>query len=233
MPNGGPACVRTAFMKPDRMAMDAILVELFTEPRCPGLVEIAWTDTESPFRLRNAKQFDCTNVHAAVVFAAHQNSEPGRNIYFGPGLRRPDIDPGRRAGDKEVIAASSVWTDHDDEVGFRTAIERATQIGIAPTLAVQTGSFPSLRGHLWWKLDSFCHDLQVHRTIERAMAQVLGGDPSVVNPSRLMRLPGSIAWPTKPGRRVELTKVYSGSSRSGAYYKIKDFDAVVAMSRQE
>jgi predicted P-loop ATPase len=43
-----------------------------------------------------------------------------------------------------------------------------------------------------------------------ALAALLGGDPKVCNPGRIMRLGGSIAWPTKSERVAQVTTVMVG-----------------------
>jgi AAA domain len=52
-------------------------------------------------------------------------------------------------------------------------------------------------------------DPAVCRRQNRVLALALGGDPSVVNPGRVLRLAGSVAWPTKPGRTVERTELHT------------------------
>src|SRR5262249_35911827 len=52
-----------------------------------------------------------------------------------------------------------------------------------------------------------------------ALANALDGDLSVVNPSRVLRLGGSIAWPTKEGRVIERTEFLDfKDGRPKAYY---------------
>ena len=56
------------------------------------------------------------------------------------------------------------------------------------------------------------------KAINGAIASALGGDPSVINPSRVMRLAGSIAWPLKPDRKVELVELGEvGKDRPAVY----------------
>ncbi len=55
------------------------------------------------------------------------------------------------------------------------------------------------------------------RETNTAIAQALGGDPAVVNPSRIMRLPGSIAWPVKSRRVAELVELHIWPNRPPAY----------------
>jgi hypothetical protein len=57
-----------------------------------------------------------------------------------------------------------------------------------------------------WRLEMPERDPEVCRRQNRALADALGGDASVVNPGRVMRLGGSVAWPVKPNRIVERTE---------------------------
>ena len=50
-----------------------------------------------------------------------------------------------------------------------------------------------------WRLETPERDPDLCRRQNRALAWTLGGDPSVVNPGRVMRLGGSVAWPASPG----------------------------------
>src|SRR5512132_4243612 len=51
-------------------------------------------------------------------------------------------------------------------------------------------------------------DADLCRRQNLALAELLGGDTTVVNPSRVLRLGGSIAWPAKPGRVLERTEFH-------------------------
>jgi RecA-family ATPase len=57
-----------------------------------------------------------------------------------------------------------------------------------------------------WRLKVPLRDADVCRRQNLALAEALGGDPTVVNPSRVLRLGGSIAWPLKEGRVIEPTE---------------------------
>ena len=54
-----------------------------------------------------------------------------------------------------------------------------------------------------------------------AIAKTLGGDTAVVNPSRVLRLAGSIAWPRKEGRIAELTELLLPASGKPAEYLLE------------
>ena len=72
-----------------------------------------------------------------------------------------------------------------------------------------TGRQPHQRAQPWWRLETPERDPEVCRRQNRVLALALGGDPSVVNPGRVLRLAGSIAWPVKPGRTVERTELHT------------------------
>ncbi len=59
-----------------------------------------------------------------------------------------------------------------------------------------------------WRLEIPERDADLCRRQNLALADALGGDTTVVNPSRVLRLGGSIAWPAKPGRVLERTEFH-------------------------
>jgi hypothetical protein len=72
---------------------------------------------------------------------------------------------------------------------------------------VITGRHPHRRAQMLWRLNAPVRDPDRCRRQNLAIAQALGGDTSVINPSRVLRLGGSIAWPRKAGRIIELTEL--------------------------
>jgi hypothetical protein len=59
-----------------------------------------------------------------------------------------------------------------------------------------------------WRQEIPERDADLCRQQNLALAHALGGDTTVVNPSRVLRLGGSIAWPAKPGRVLERTEFH-------------------------
>jgi hypothetical protein len=55
------------------------------------------------------------------------------------------------------------------------------------------------------------------RTLNRQAALMAGSDTMVINPSTLLRLPGSIAWPKKDGRVPELTEWVTPARHQDTY----------------
>jgi hypothetical protein len=74
-------------------------------------------------------------------------------------------------------------------------------------MVVVTGRHPHKRAQLFWRLEEPVDDPDVLRDWNRRIAARLGGDTTVVNPTTLMRVAGTIAWPWKTGRIAERTQL--------------------------
>lgn len=169
-----------------------------------GRVELAWTDARDG-KLRHALSFGTDALDELVERAIQENRQQGQNVYIGQALRKPDIAPFGRGRDDEFFALTAFYVDIDDDVTATASINYRNR-GCPPTGVVITGRHPHLRAQMLWRLDSPMRDAAVCRQQNSALAQALDGDPSVINPSRVLRLGGSIAWPTKEGRVIERTE---------------------------
>jgi AAA domain len=169
-----------------------------------GKIELAWTDGRDG-RLRHADLFGTDQLEDLVERAARENRIPGQNVYVGQALRKPDIAPFGRCSDDDFFALTAFYADLDDDV-IATARISYRHRGCPPTGVVVTGRHPHVRAQMLWRLDTPERDPEICRRQNRALANALGGDPSVVNPGRVMRLGGSVAWPVKPDRIVERTE---------------------------
>jgi hypothetical protein len=190
-------------LQPDTDAMRRHILVMFGAATS-GLVELAWI---SAGRGSGARLFDLTAVDELVEQAASWNLE-GRNIYYGVTLKHPDTAPFGRTSDTDADAATAFWADFD-EAGSSDRADRLAR-KFPPTFRVTTGTVPHVRQHFYWLLDEAVRDMAHARAQVSALAATLGGDPTVVNPGRLMRLAGSIAWPTKPGRVAQLVTITEG-----------------------
>ena len=183
--------------------MERHIAHLFADAP-DGRIEIAWTDPVSR-KLCHGRSFRVEDADEAVEKAAQENATEGQNVYVGAALRRPDSAPFARAKDDDFFSAPAYWVDLDDAEAVRSA--KAKTSAAPPTLAVITGRKPQPRAQLWWRLEDPITDAEKLRRQNAILAETLGGDPTVINPSRVMRLAGSIAWPVKRGRVVELTEL--------------------------
>lgn len=190
-----------------------------------GLIEIAWRDAASG-KLSQGKPFALTQIHEAAEWAVKVNSIPGQNCYLGAALRHEDLPPFGRCNDTDFLAAEWLHVDLDDEGAAERARDMARTMALA-SYAVVTGRTPYLRVQMWWRLDEPITDADHYRTCLEGIAAQLNGDPTVTNPSRVMRLGGTVAWPTKPGRTVaEMTEF---RMRSPQPYDIAQLERVFSI----
>lgn len=198
--------------KPDVDAMAAHVEHLFggyLDGFHDGLVELAWTeptkDASGRHPLKHAKLFGTDQLDELVEEASRLNAVPMCNVYIGAALRRPDTAPFGRAQDSDAWVLTAGYTDLDEEGAVAKA--RAVYGDAKPTLVVVTGTHPHKRAQLWWRLEHPATDHAHWESLLRGMAVAMDGDTTVTNPSRVMRLAGSIAWPVKEGRMVEITSI--------------------------
>jgi hypothetical protein len=193
-------------IEPDRDQMRrhvAHLFEGFLDGCHEGRIELAWTDGRDG-RLRHAAIFGTDQLDELVERALAENRRPGQNVYIGQALRKPDIPPFGRCKDEDFLALTTFYVDIDDDT-TATAVTSYRHRGCPPTGVVVTGRQPHMRAQMLWRLNRPERDPHVCRIQNLALADALGGDTTVVNPSRVMRLGGSIAWPVKEGRVIERT----------------------------
>lgn len=96
------------------------------------------------------------------------------------------------AKDTDIIAAFFLWADCDDPAAAGNVLRFD---GPKWSAAVTTGTTPSTRAHVYWSLQDPCHDLAQWRDMQSAIAAHFGSDASVINPSRIMRIGGTVSWP--------------------------------------
>ena len=116
----------------------------------------------------------------------------GYNLYA---VRNPIRDTfSGSAKDTDIIAACYLWADCDTE-GATGNVHRFD--GPKWTAAVVTGTLPSVRVHTYWRLEQPCTDLAEWRQMQMDIAAHFGSDKSVINPSRIMRIGGTISFPDR------------------------------------
>lgn len=198
--------------QPDTQAMMQHVEHLFggyLDGCHEGLIELSWTDTKPDaagrYRLAHAKMFGTDKLDELVEEAARLNAQPMCNVYIGAALRHPDTPPFGRGTDRDAWALTCAYVDLDDPDAALTAKD---VYGLdKPTLVVVTGREPHTRAQMWWRLEEPLTDANQWPALLRGFAGRLKGDTTVTNPSRVMRLAGTIAWPVKPGRSIELTAI--------------------------
>lgn len=133
--------------------------------------------------------FSPNELGQAAEYAVQINIQ-GWNTYVCVNPIKADTNGA--ASNDNIIAAFFCFADADDEKGSRAIKEAAVQ----PNFIVETGSEPWPRMHAYWELSEPCFDLETWTRTQKAIAANLNTDKAVVNPSRIMRLPGTISYPS-------------------------------------
>lgn len=109
----------------------------------------------------------------------------------------------------DILGVTAVWVDCDTENHFgafdANRLRMADTSLPQPTIAVTTGTEPTLRRQYRWTLDRLWTDTEaIDRTL-KAMGRTLGTDPSPQHTGAWLRVPGFNSPPGgKPGRVDEL-----------------------------
>jgi RecA-family ATPase len=201
------ATVVQPIIEPNRDAILSHLTTLFEPAQWDypaGLIEIAH-GAGKPDR---AAYFACTDrgIAEAADHAAFLNRQ-GQNVYVGVNPRKSTTSLRERASDRDVEIAFFQFADLDKA----EAVAKARgDLPVKPTMIVMTGTIPNNRPHLYWRLDEPVANLTAWTERQRGIAQTLEGD-AVINPSRIMRLGGTVNYPSQDklgrGYRMELTSV--------------------------
>ena len=149
----------------------------------------------SQSRSVNIARFALDWIDDAVDHAAAMNTHK-QNVYMciNPVDGRAQFQAGKGAKDENIMAAFFQFADADDADGMRNILSFA---GPKFTASVKTGTQPYLRGHAYWQLEEPVYNLDAWRDVQRSIAHSLKTDQVVVNPSRIMRVAGTVSWPNE------------------------------------
>jgi len=136
------------------------------------------------------RQFVCSQINEAVQYAKAKNAQ-NLNIYTTINPIDPAIT--KNACDQDILRAHFSFADADDLAGYEGL--KASNNKVRPDLIVRTGTKPYYRIHAYWKLEQPCLDMALWKTTQSAIAKHFKTDATVINPSRIMRLPGTISYP--------------------------------------
>ena len=157
-------------------------------------IEIAWGAPESgPNR---AKTFRLDQIGDAVGFAVWINSK-GCNVYVGATLKHADTAAKGRTRSEHAALATCLPVDMD---GSFCDGARKIAVIAKPQLVVITGRAPETRGQLWIRINP-TDDITLWSEVNLRSVHFSGGDRNALGTYRLMRLAGSISFPS-PQKRV-------------------------------
>ena len=145
----------------------------------------------------NAARFKLSQIDDAVQHAEAMNAAK-QNIYMcinaiDP-IKAEDIPAGKAAKDTDILAAFYCFADADTKGAMENIMSFA---GPKFTMSVKTGSTPFARGHAYWELEEPCQNMDAWKEVQKSIAASLQTDAAVINPSRIMRVAGTVSWPNK------------------------------------
>lgn len=180
-----------------------------------GQLEIGWRDPATQ-KLNRFKRFELDEIEELVTFAADVNAQPGANMYFRVCTLKDMAGP---TTDEHFWMAPGAHVDHDDAASV--ARLKSHPLKMKPAFLIITGREPSVRAQSFWPISEATTSESLMRQFNKNLAHHFAGDPAVVNPTRLMRMPGSIAWPVKPGRtKAEVTELLWPSDKRPSRYPL-------------
>ena len=118
------------------------------------------------------------------------------NIYMTINPITPDakIKSGKSAKDRDILRAHFSFADADDLQGIN-GLNELSKI-LEPDIIVTTGTSPHERRHAYWRLIEPCYDLPSWTQRQKQLADQFNTDKAIVNPSRIMRVAGTISFPS-------------------------------------
>lgn len=142
----------------------------------------------------DAQICSATELKDIAKFAAKRSSL-GYNVYVSPPLLHFDRDPPmKRVKSDKYLACAFAWIDFDRQ-GDAERVEKLLQErDIKPALVVTTGTIPCTRAQMYFRIADIRSALQ-QKQINEALQRLLGTD-KVSDPCHLMRLAGSVNYPT-------------------------------------
>ena len=108
----------------------------------------------------------------------------------------------KAATDTDILRAHYTFVDADDQSGLSGLNTLAAKL--EPDIIVITGTIPHERRHAYWRLLEPCTDLNLWRYRQLDRAERYQTDKAVTNPSRLMRVAGTVSYPNA----AKLTRGY-------------------------
>ena len=154
-------------------------------------------------------RFEISQILEATNCVVEMNNR-GLNAYavVHPVLRQTPVS----AKDADIKRAFFAYVDADE----KGAADRVRESKLfIPEMEVVTGTKPFLRNHIYFRFDEPMTDMQRWSELQKCLIKEFGTDTAIHNPSRLMRIAGSVAYPSKKKLEKqyqrELTKLIIGN----------------------
>jgi hypothetical protein len=154
-------------------------------------------------------RFEISQICEATNCIVEMNNR-GLNAYavVHPVLRQTPVS----AKDVDIKRAFFAFVDADE----KGAADRVRESKLfIPEMEVVTGTKPFLRNHVYFRFDEPMKDMARWSELQKALIFRFKTDASIHNPSRIMRVAGTIAYPSnkklEKHYQTELTKLIIGN----------------------
>ncbi len=169
-----------------------------------------------------AKSFKSNERQQARTWLEMVNRKGG-NCYFSVNPLKSGI-LNRKAKKEHIASVTAFHVDVDDP--SKQALQKLVDFHPKPSAVIFSGG-----GYqAFWKLDGQFDDLERAETINKWLADQLGGD-ACQNVDRIMRVPGTINWPNKKkraqGRVPVAAYVLEKFTDANRIHRVEDFSALV------
>jgi hypothetical protein len=161
-------------------------------------------------RMPENYRFETSQIREATNCILEMNNR-GLNAYavVHPVLRQTPVS----AKDADIKRAFFAYVDADE----KGAADRVRDSKLfVSEMEVVTGTKPFLRNHMYFRFDEPMTDMLRWSELQKCLIKEFGTDAAIYNPSRLMRIAGSVAYPSaskiKRHYRAEVTKLLMGGN---------------------
>jgi hypothetical protein len=155
-------------------------------------IEIAYADPKTGNAVNQAEIFSAFDLEKAALFAFRKNTA-GFNVYVAPALRAGTHKSGRASG-KDIITARFAWCEYDGKGDADRVSALCKANMLSPAIVVTTGTIPHQRNHLYFEIDGVPTPADL--TAMGAGLKRLFGTDAVHNADRVLRLAGTVNWPS-------------------------------------
>jgi hypothetical protein len=185
--------------------LHALFAPDFVHRHPDAWIEIAFARPDE--KLNKAEIFSAFDLEGAAKFAFDTNKR-GFNVYVGAALRHGEKPKSGRANDTHFLATRYSWAEYDNAGDHERITELCKAEELQPALGVVTGTIPHQRLHIYFLTAYPVTEADEIKSCNKALKELFSSD-DVDNPSRVMRLAGTVSYPKADkrakGYQTELT----------------------------
>lgn len=170
----------------------ALFPPAFVQAYPDSKIEIAYADPKTGNAVNKAEIFSAFDLEGAALLAFRKNTA-GFNVYVGPALRAATHKSGRASG-QDIITARYAWCEYDGKGDAERISALCKANMLSPAIVVTTGTIPDQRNHLYFEIDGVATPADL--TAMGAGLKKLFGTDAVHNADRVLRLAGTVNWPS-------------------------------------